>query len=932
MRHIIIMIFILITSALTGQLEWGEGMQFAESHNVLTGDVAVGEEAVYYCWLEDVEEEFCILLQGYDESGETVWLNPVIQESNGDIAGKANIGMGDEGTILLFWQCYSTDGIITENHLQKLDDWGNKLWGDEGVQIGNIDTNCYQISGDGSGGLYLIYESNGHLTGWHYGDAGELVTGWEEGIYLGYIATDAVDTKLSFGQNGEGEIALFKRLTTGTQAGVYFQIFDYNGEPEYPGDGMFIGEADASGLSLEILSEDDYMFCWHNSNVIKGNKLLGNGELLYDEAVILSEYEEQYIYKTQHIGEIVYLILTNDEETVYIGKYDEEWQELNDPQDTQISYGFKFDIFIKSDGNIIFFDSYYHFDARILEYDENANLVSPESGWLEINALDYHLAVEGLTTYVYWREGFEGINQTILNNGELLYEDNQELYSGVYHFPQYNGSYRMEDKIVFWWCEDNYRHNGVSYLNEDGEVLLTEDIFIDSDQNNRIDYQLNLNNGIIFSVIDRNAEDRYDFSIFMINTEAEPYFPWGVPGITLHSFDSIEGYLPYIKIDNEHILFLWYENGEMMGQLLDENGIMWQEGGVALEFPQGCGAIPFPKYTESYLSCGDGEGIYLNCWDEDFNLMWEDSVWLYDCEWDFREPSYEYVSEAGLVMYWTSYSGGDCRLVKQVITPAGEKLCGDNGTVILNTGNLEIRDILVDESNELIAIVYGAEDEPLVRFMTKDGILLSDDRVSFPEINGREFTDIILKDGFLTFFTEDGLFFDHQLRVCVYDLEGNLVPDLPGPDYYVDSNFNSGVLVSDEAIYFTFVQEHREEYFLWIPMGPGYDLYAQKLGLPNAGIQSDEIIGEYSWLRVYPNPFNPEVHIIWEIDQIKDDCRLGIYNIRGQKMRDFVIDNAYDQLIWDGKDTSGHPCASGIYLMNLHNGEEQVNRKILLMR
>jgi hypothetical protein len=86
-------------------------------------------------------------------------------------------------------------------------------------------------------------------------------------------------------------------------------------------------------------------------------------------------------------------------------------------------------------------------------------------------------------------------------------------------------------------------------------------------------------------------------------------------------------------------------------------------------------------------------------------------------------------------------------------------------------------------------------------------------------------------------------------------------------------------------------------------------------------------------LRNYPNPFNPSTTISFNLTT-KDakDAKVEIYNLKGQKIREFSIFNFKSSIVWDGTDQNDNSVASGIYLYRLKVGEIDVSCKMLLLK
>lgn len=84
----------------------------------------------------------------------------------------------------------------------------------------------------------------------------------------------------------------------------------------------------------------------------------------------------------------------------------------------------------------------------------------------------------------------------------------------------------------------------------------------------------------------------------------------------------------------------------------------------------------------------------------------------------------------------------------------------------------------------------------------------------------------------------------------------------------------------------------------------------------------------------YPNPFNPSTTIHYNLPK-SANVSLKIFNALGQEVKTLVQENqaAGEQSIaWDGKNNSGNPVSSGVYLYVLKSGSEVLSRKMLLLK
>ena len=94
-------------------------------------------------------------------------------------------------------------------------------------------------------------------------------------------------------------------------------------------------------------------------------------------------------------------------------------------------------------------------------------------------------------------------------------------------------------------------------------------------------------------------------------------------------------------------------------------------------------------------------------------------------------------------------------------------------------------------------------------------------------------------------------------------------------------------------------------------------------------------------LENYPNPFNPSTTISFQLtgDGDQKDVELAIFNIKGQKLKKYTISNIQYSIsnnkysiTWDGTDENLEPVTSGIYFYKLKSGNQEMTRKMLLLK
>ncbi|UCH10377.1 MAG: right-handed parallel beta-helix repeat-containing protein, partial [Fidelibacterota bacterium] len=90
---------------------------------------------------------------------------------------------------------------------------------------------------------------------------------------------------------------------------------------------------------------------------------------------------------------------------------------------------------------------------------------------------------------------------------------------------------------------------------------------------------------------------------------------------------------------------------------------------------------------------------------------------------------------------------------------------------------------------------------------------------------------------------------------------------------------------------------------------------------------------EFALMQNYPNPFNPTTTIRYDLP-VQSQVRLRIFDMTGRTIRTLVEANQHassHRVVWDGRDHSGRPVATGIYFYELVAGDfKQVNKMVLL--
>ena len=104
-------------------------------------------------------------------------------------------------------------------------------------------------------------------------------------------------------------------------------------------------------------------------------------------------------------------------------------------------------------------------------------------------------------------------------------------------------------------------------------------------------------------------------------------------------------------------------------------------------------------------------------------------------------------------------------------------------------------------------------------------------------------------------------------------------------------------------------------------------------------MESGLIPKETALLANYPNPFNPETWIPYQL-ATPANVNISIYTANGQLVRRLelghqpigIYESRRRAAYWDGKNNLGEPVASGLYFYTLTAGEFTATRKMLIRK
>jgi Right handed beta helix region/FlgD Ig-like domain len=113
-----------------------------------------------------------------------------------------------------------------------------------------------------------------------------------------------------------------------------------------------------------------------------------------------------------------------------------------------------------------------------------------------------------------------------------------------------------------------------------------------------------------------------------------------------------------------------------------------------------------------------------------------------------------------------------------------------------------------------------------------------------------------------------------------------------------------------------------------------FDLNVVKLDFTGSTEPDDQPIQSVKLDGNYPNPFNPETSISFSLPS-EQKVELTVYNLKGQKVRVLAkgsLSSGKHSIIWEGKDNNGKQVGSGLYFYKLKTTDQEISKKMLLLK
>ncbi|KAA3597110.1 MAG: T9SS C-terminal target domain-containing protein [Calditrichaeota bacterium] len=103
--------------------------------------------------------------------------------------------------------------------------------------------------------------------------------------------------------------------------------------------------------------------------------------------------------------------------------------------------------------------------------------------------------------------------------------------------------------------------------------------------------------------------------------------------------------------------------------------------------------------------------------------------------------------------------------------------------------------------------------------------------------------------------------------------------------------------------------------------------------IPTSVEEENSVPQGFNLSQNFPNPFNPTTVINYELEITNyENAKLVIFNVLGEKVKEFVLDKAKGSVVWNGTNSFGKSVASGVYFYRLEAGNFIDTKKMLFLK
>jgi hypothetical protein len=951
---LIVLLIIILTLNAEDAVVIRENTNFNYSNNSLTL-----EDGVVSVWSDTKTSVWNLYAQKIDATGNKLWNNGqplLIDEYQGSCPGYTQVVKTNDNCIIIAWvKFFNPDDYRL--YAQKINSSGQILWSQYNELI--LQSDFYPhiyIAANEVGGTYIYYrDEEGDLRGFNLdANASDL---WE--AFTVPILTDVGVNDVSSDKNGG--IIINYNESSGNENLMTARI-NFNRE-------ILWNEIVAVSLpsyyypKIVAVGSNDFIIWWRcDSNIIgqrfdlEGNKYWG------DEGI---QINNQPVYDYSDIG------LFGSENSFFLAYA----IEVSPPGNNEIFKILKFDLDGNSlwdDGTVLSNSSYWYIDC-IADSDDNCVLAWNDNNSIFMQKVDSDgnklWCDEGVIVAsefeFEWTQGGFRINelvgqvlctwqpieedksylkfQALDADGSLLFpEDGIEIQSGNYSYiDQYKligndessyclwEDYRLGQKRIFaqrvapngmnYFPADGIAITDTAYYNQDdfvavalpeGGVALAWSEMLGNEQFKRVRWQILTSDGMVLS------PSGFNISIDVTCNQIRP------------RIDVIDG----------NIIIVWLESNQLKAQKLVNYTPVWESNGSLL---LGVSNEYYYRLSGNFILFNSLNEYYFQRIDENGNLA---SGWPYpgiSSTSSFYDIKDMHDYNGDLIYTWCDSDITNSSFGFQILSSTGEYQFPGEGCVITENGNYYNYDFLFDGCINLVHQAEAGYDILVERYDLEGNAIW--DEVTFQNNNGfHEMNSVKMGDNLLVTRYEDYDNYSGSYMMNMVDSNGNVITsNLTCDDFPVLSDRRDYQIVSvtdtDASVLFKRGYDVGSETTFFLS-----GLVSYQVNISDVPIGEDEIVNTAKCqLSNYPNPFNPTTTISFNlIAKDAKSAEIGIYNLKGQKVRDLSPSLCHPKLvegrgevIWDGTDQNDKPVSSGIYFYRLKvDGKTKASRKCLLLK
>jgi len=993
MKKVIVTTFLLlIFNFILAQAVWQQdGIPVRQGVNIEWSRAAASVEdgGVVYTWSDTRLGDRDVWAQKIDSEGNELWgENGTL--INDQINRQEDIVVIDVGNneVVVAWVDFRNEDA-GDIYAQKLDSAGNIMWAEAGVPLclaANIQISLNIVSDD-AGGAYVLWidkrASNTDIYATHILSSGNIADGWEvDGNAV--VVMNGDQNQHSFRKDGTGKaVVVWHDKRDAEDEDLYMQRLGENGQMMWGENGILLcGEPGAQESTKLIQMEDTGMVVvWRdkrndNDGDIYARKVNLDGSFAWSNEVVI--YEGSGIQRNPRLAS------GSDNSVLAVwedGRNDSYYKDIF-AQKIAADGNLNWD----SNGKAVCVEANDQLNPRLtadanggawLIWDDGRQFGHPQediyiqhlsnsgeelltaNGQVVCDAANQQfsplLRRSGENIFAYWgdnRESSTGMylqiydsagNAQLAENGKLIYYG---LCGDAINFQFLeNGS----NPVIVWEDTRNAISANQIYmqvLTENGEFNLAENgepvtEMTGADQEN-MDAVINSAGTEIAIVWEEN---RSDFKqIYAQAVDSQNNSLWNLQGVHLGENLIAQQELPKISYKQAEDAYYtgWadFRNFEfaIFGQKIQNNVKQWDNSGKLIADRDGNDKLN--DIVQNYYIWQSGSynelDIYMLKVDENGDPV---ENWPTDgleiCTASGKQKNARGILvPQGVLVVWEDQRDDNLDIYGQLVSAEGESLWQPDGEPLVALANDQlISDAIFEDYLYLVWEDFrnGEYKDVYVQKYNLNGEqLLAEDGVAISSVTSNQTNPVIShnQNNFLVTWED-------YRNVGGCDIYTQLLDAFAVPYWNETGEQVCGAIKAQDKPQ-SVSDSDNNVFVIWQDKRSSgktdiYNIYAQKFEIDDTS-NSTEVISP-SQLRNYPNPFNPETTISFELPNNMLPAKLEVYNIRGRKITAYEIQPGQNHVIWNGTSSEGNKVASGVYFYKLKQlGKTISTQKMLLVK